>query len=112
MLFTAIGTALGATAASATAVGIGASTIAAGSVGYSMYSANQQAKALKSAASARDGASMPTAPVKPDTKDSAAIAQQSATDKSRAMARSKSVMTNPLGIKDEATVARKKLLGG
>ena len=55
---------------------------------------------------------MPTAPKAPKQADQAKLAQQSALARQKAAARSQSVKTNPLGIKDEATVARKKLLGG
>ena len=119
-LFSMIGAALGAstvvaagaTVSAATAVGVGATALAAGTVGYSMYSSDQQMKAAKSAASARDQAQMPAAPVAPKIDDAAAIAQQKLSERQRSAARNESVMTNPLGLKDEATVARKKLLGG
>ena len=101
-LFTTIGTALGFTGAAATVAGV--ATTAA--VGYGAYSMMNQPK---SAEGARD-AQMPKAPTAPKQADSAKIAQQQATDRARAAARSKSVMTNPLGTKDEATVVRKKLL--
>ena len=43
--------------------------------------------------------------------DAQAKANARLTDRKRAAARSTSVKTNPLGIKNEAEVARKKLLG-
>ena len=112
-IFTSIGLAVGATAASAFAVGVGTTAIVAGAaVGYGMYSSDQQMKARKAAASAKEKAQMPKGPVKPEQKDSAKIAQAQATDKRRAMARNQSVKTSPLGLKDEAKIARKKVLGG
>jgi hypothetical protein len=57
-------------------------------------------------------AQMPAAPEVPKIEDASAKANLAAEERRRAMARSKSVNTNPLGISDEASVARKKLLGG
>ena len=105
-LFTAIGTALGATGAAATAVGVGV-TAGVGAVGYSVFNAMNQPKQTGMPQS-----QMPAAPVAPKQSDAAALAAQKLQDKKRAMAGSESIMTNPLGLKDEATVVRKKLLGG
>lgn len=57
-------------------------------------------------------AQMPASPAVPKLEDASAKANLAAEERRRAMARSKSVNTNPLGIQDEANVARKKLLGG
>ena len=115
-LFTAIGTALGATAAvaatattaavagTAFATGLGA-TVFAGTAAYMMMNQGGNKPAQQQASQ------MPTAPKAPKMADASKIAQQQATDKKRAAARSKSVKTNPLGIKDEADVVRKTLLG-
>ena len=116
-LFTAIGTALGASAtvaagatmSAAFATGLGATALAGGAVGYSMYSSDQQMKAAKAANSGQ--VQMPATPAAPKAVDAAKIAQQQATNRSRAMARSESIKTNPLGLKDEADVVRKTLLG-
>ena len=55
---------------------------------------------------------MPQAPKAPKIEDAQAKADARLTERQKAAARSTSVKTNPLGIKDEAEVARKKLLGG
>jgi hypothetical protein len=55
---------------------------------------------------------MPASPAVPKLEDASAKANLAAEERRRAMARSKSVQTNPLGVQDEANVARKKLLGG
>jgi len=106
-MFTIIGTAVGATAASAFAVGLGTTALVAGAVGYSMYASNQAKKKRQ-----QQQSQMPKAPDAPKMVDQRALAQKQATEKRRSMARSQSVKTNPLGIKDEAQVARKQLLGG
>jgi len=111
-LFTGIGTALGfsavaaagSTMSAATAVGLGVSALAAG--GTMAYMASQGGN--KQIGQTQ----MPAAPKAPKMEDQAKLAQQKAMDKKRSAARSESVKTNPLGIKDEATVAKKKLLGG
>ena len=104
-LFTAIGTALGATGAAATATGVAVTAGAAG-IGTAIYGMMQQPK----------GPDMPKSDIKapeaPKMEDAQAKAKARADEQRRAAARSKSVKTNPLGIKDEAQVARKKLLGG
>lgn len=111
-LFTAIGTALGASTAAAFGTGL-AVTAGAGAVGYSLYSADQASKQAKKDAS-QGMAQMPTtpAPVAPTMADASAAAQAKTMEKRRAMAANDTVYTNPLGLKDEAEVARKTLLGG
>jgi len=119
-LFTSIGVGLGASAvvaagatvSAATAVGIGATALAAGAVGYSMYSSDAQMKAGKRAATAMEQANMPMLPGVPKIKDATAIANKQATQHRQAMARSKSVKSNPLGLASEAKTIRKTLLGG
>lgn len=82
-----------------------AATAVAGSIGTSMYSAQQAKKAA------------PEMPAMPDTSPAkvTAQAQEATTEKLRqkkaAMSRSKSVYTSPLGIRGEAQTARKMLLG-
>jgi len=55
---------------------------------------------------------MPQAPAVPKMEDASKMAQLRADERKRAMARSKSVVSNPLGVQDQAQVARKTLLGG
>lgn len=62
--------------------------------------------------SASSGFQMPQAPQAPTLEAASDKAQMRADERKRAIARSKSVVSNPLGVQDEATVARKKLLGG
>uniref|UniRef100_A0A6M3L2Q7 Uncharacterized protein n=1 Tax=viral metagenome TaxID=1070528 RepID=A0A6M3L2Q7_9ZZZZ len=113
-LFTAIGAALGASTTVAAGATVSAAfttgvvaTAAAGAVGYSVFNAMNQPKQKD-----MGQVQMPAAPSAPKQSDAAALAAQKLQDKKRAMAGSESIMTNPLGLKDEATVARKKLLGG
>lgn len=111
-LFTAIGTALGASAATAFGTGL-AVTAGAGAVGYSLYSADQASKSAKKSQEA-NMAQMPTtpAPVAPTMADASKAASLRLEDQKRALARNETIFTNPLGLKDEAEVARKTLLGG
>lgn len=111
-LFTAIGTALGASAATAFGTGLGVSAIAGGAIGYSMYSAEAQKAELRKAQGTNQ-AQMPAspAPIVPTQDDAAKAAAMKLQDKKRAIAANESVFTNPLGLKDEADVARKTLLG-
>jgi len=107
MLFTALGTALGATAASAFAVGLGTTAIVAGA-GTAAYMMSQGGDDKGT-----DGmAQMPNAPEAPKMADAQKLAAQRMTDKKRAMAANETIKTNPLGLAEEATVVRKKLLGG
>lgn len=112
-LFTAIGTTLGASAIAGTglfgasaAATVGAGVVAAGAAG-TMMMMNQGGDT-----GSQQQAQMPQAPEAPKMADASKLAKDSAMDRMRAASRSKSVMTNPLGVKDEAEVARKKLLGG
>ena len=70
--------------------------------------------ALSSSGKKQDsgGFQMPQAPAPPSFDASSEKARLAAEDRRRAMARSKSVNTNPLGIAEDATVAKTKLLGG
>lgn len=104
-VFTAIGTALGLTGVAATAGGV-AATAGVAAAGFGLAGMFQQPKSPDMPKSDLK------APTAPKMEDAAAKAQKQAEDQRRAAARSKSVQTNPLGIKDEAEVARKKLLGG
>jgi hypothetical protein len=78
-----------------------------------MYSSDQQMRQAKAAQSSMS-AQMPTspAPVVPTQADASKIAAAKATEMRRNIARNETVYTNPLGVKDEAEVARKTLLGG
>lgn len=58
------------------------------------------------------GFQMPQAPAAPSIDAASDKAQLRADERKRQIARSKTVVSNPLGLADEATVARKKLLGG
>ena len=95
-----------------TAIGV---TLAATAVGTAIYGATQQSKASKemkqAAQKAAKQADMPAAPAIPKPAAAQATAQAGATKKKKAMARSRSVRTSPLGIAGEADVARKTLLG-
>ena len=105
-MFTAIGTSLGLTGMAAT---IGGAAVTAGIAGAGFAAASLFNKPKKTDMPKFD---TPKAPEAPTQKDAAAAANKRLQDKKRAMARSKSVKTNPLGLKDEADVARKRLLGG
>ena len=80
-------------------------------IGFSAYSAHQQSKAMK------QSMPMPTtmagAPATAENiiKESQAIAQETTLKKKKAMARSKSVFTSPMGLTEEAETAKKTLLG-
>jgi len=114
VIFTGIGAALGASTAiaagstisAAMATGIGVTALAG--AGTAAYFMSQGGKDDKYSGQVQ----MPNAPEAPKMSDAQGLANQRLIDKKRAMARSESVMTNPLGIKDEATVVRKTLLGG
>ena len=120
-IFTARGTSLGfaatgAAAGTMTAFGAGVVATAAvgGIVGSQVYSAQQQKKAMKQSMK-----SMPqpvTAKGAPATaeniiKEAQTTAQETTLVKRKAMARSKSIYTSPLGYEEEATLAKKTLLG-
>ena len=113
-VFTAIGTALGVSAGlwgGAAAFGAGLATTAAvagaGVAGGMMLGGMGKQKALP-------GQQMPNMPNAPKLEDASKNAKLAADERRRAMARSESTQTNPLGLKDEdkANVARKRLLGG
>jgi len=108
-VFTSIGVALGVSATlwgGAAALGTGLAVAGAAAYGVTSLatSGGSKQKQLTN--------QMPNAPQAPKLEDASKQAQLRAEDRKRNMARSKSVMTNPLGLKDEANVARKKLLGG
>lgn len=114
--FTSVGLALGATAASAATVGAVATTVGVGLAANVIYGANRQNKAAKDMKSASEQAArdarMPIGdPTAPDPKIAAKASQEAATKRKRAISRSKSVRTSPLGVAREAEVARKTLLG-
>jgi len=104
-MFTAIGTALGATGIAATATGVGVTAAVAGA-GYAAASMMSQGD--------KDSGydfQMPSTPKAPEKKDAAAIAQKKQSKLRAAAARNTTVMTNPLGVEEEAKEVRKKLLG-
>jgi hypothetical protein len=102
-LFTALGTALGATAASAFAVGLGTTAIAAG--------AGVGAAAASGAFNKPDKSPSVSMPQAPKVGDAQAKAETMALKRRQASARTQSVQTSPLGIAGEAEVTKKKLLG-
>jgi len=110
-VFTSIGVALGVSASMwGGAAAFGAGALAVGAVAAGSY-------ALAGGFSGKDqggsqGMQMPQAPDAPKLGDASKKANEILEERKRNMARSKSVMTNPLGVKDEANVVRKKLLGG
>jgi len=111
-VFTSIGIALGVSASmwgGLAALGTGlAATAAVGAAGWGaaalMSGGSKDSKQLEN--------QMPQGPTAPTQDDAAAKASLIQDEKRKNMARSTSVKTNPLGLKEEATVVRKKLLGG
>jgi hypothetical protein len=79
--------------------------IAAGGLGLA-------AGSLMSKDKSGGGYQMPQAPAAPSFDAAGEKARLAAEERRRAMSRSKSVNTNPLGIAEDATVAKSKLLGG
>jgi uncharacterized protein HemX len=80
--------------------------------GMSVYSSNQQSKAMKNAASdqaAKDAAAV--AEAKNAKATSAAQASARAKSYQSSISRSNTVMTSPLGVAAQANTARKSLLG-
>ena len=117
-VFTTIGLALGATVAASAAgigafgVGVAASALAAGAYGMSRSNeskANKSYKAATHEADVRNQAAI--AEVSQSQSAASSQAQASIRAKKSAMARSQTVFTNPLGIADQATTAKKSLLG-
>lgn len=108
MLFTAIGTMLGATVAASAGAGIGAfgvgvaaTALGAGLAGSSIYSSSQANKKQDS----------PALPQSPTVKASETVAKATAKKKQIAMGRSESIYTSPLGIGQQAEINQKTLLG-
>jgi hypothetical protein len=109
-VFTAIGTALGVSASlwgGAAAFGTGLAV--AGGAAYGAYALGKAATGGKGGGF---GMQMPMSPKAPKMEDASKMAQLRNEERKRAMSRSKSVISNPLGLKDEAATVRKKLLGG
>jgi hypothetical protein len=105
-LFTAIGTALGATAASAFGVGVAATAVGASAVGglaTSIMSASKSSKGSE--------VSMPQSPTAPSVEDAAAKAKAGNKLRQASAARNETVYTSPLGVAAEAATAKKTLLG-
>ena len=111
-LFTSLGIALGASASAAFATGVTAAAIGGAVIGSSAYSITQASKGSKQpdiqmpTSPAASGAASVVSPVK-----AAETAQAAITQKKKAMSRSKSIYTSPLGIGEDASIARKTLLG-
>ena len=99
-LFTSLATSL-------IGAGIIAGTAAAGVAGGMLLSGSGKQ-------SSSGGMQMPEMPSAPKMQDASKNAKLAADERRRAAARSDSVQTNPLGLRDEdkAQVARKRLLGG
>lgn len=98
-IFTTIGTWLGATSTAAFATGVTATAAVAG------------ATATTVGAMQKPQAPSITMPQVPQMGDAAKKAQDTMLLKKKAMARSKSIFTSPLGYEEEATTAKKTLLG-
>jgi len=115
-VFTTIGAALigGASVGGVTAFGAGVAATALGAGAYGLSRA-QQHKESKAAKAARHDADMAnqkqTAQLKANQAAASSTAAQSVMAKRKAVARSRTVYTSPLGLKDEASVARKTLTG-
>lgn len=82
-------------------VGMGAAAI-----GYSVFSMLNQKKPKE------QSFEMPKAPDAPKPADAAKVAQERMAARKRAAARTPTVRTSPLGLRDEAEIVKKKLLGG
>jgi len=81
-------------------------------VGYSASQTSKQNKAYKEAAHEADVRNQAAiSQVSQAQSDASSQAQAAITKKRAAMARSRTIYTNPLGIADEANVAKKTLLG-
>jgi len=109
-IFTAIGTALGLSGAAATLAGVGVT----GGVAAAGFGAATMMGGFGGGKSSGGGMQMPEMPSAPKMQDASKNAKLAADERRRAAARSDSVQTNPLGLKDEdkAQVVRKRLLGG
>ena len=108
-MVTAVGTAISLGALTGTKAAIlGTTAVVAGAAGAGYLAS----KAMSPKMPSGQGMQMPQAPAAPKMEDASDKARLRAEERKRAMARSKSVVSNPLGIQDEANVARKKLLGG
>ena len=105
-LFTAIGTALGFAGAAATVAG---GIAAAGAT----YGIAQLAKGPKAAAAATSVPQAPAVapPIAPQPTQVAATAEAAVLTRKKAVAKSRTVFTSPLGLAGEAEIARKTLTG-
>ena len=103
-LFTAIGTALG---FAGTAAAVAGGVVAAGAT----YGIAQLAKGPKTSATSVPQAPAVAPPVAPQPTQVAATAEAAVLTRKKAVAKSRTVFTSPLGIAGEAEVARKTLLG-
>jgi uncharacterized protein (DUF58 family) len=110
-VFTTIGTWLGASSATAFATGATAVTAAAAATTVGVTGAQQASQAKKAAASQQEQMAALSQQAKKIPTDASDIAREAALKKRKALARSKSVYTSPLGLEGEAETARKTLLG-
>jgi len=108
-LFTSIGLALGATAAAAVGTGI----MAVGATAAAAYGISQLAKGPQGSAAATSVPQAPAVapPIAPQPTQVSATAAAAVLTRKKAVAKSRTVFTSPLGIAGEAEVARKTLLG-
>lgn len=100
-LFTAIGTALGASSAAAFGTGVLASVVGGSAI----------AGATANWSGGGSTTNMPDLPQSPTTSGASINARAEAQRRRQAMSRSESVYTSPLGLAGEASVARNTLLG-
>ena len=114
MFFGALGTALGVSGALwGGAAAWGAGALATTAIAGAGVAGGMMLGGMGNKQKQIGGAQQAQMPNAPKIEDASKKAQLAADERKRAMARSKSVQTNPLGLKeDEANVARKKLLGG
>ena len=108
-LFTAIGTAVGFAASAAFAGGI-ATTAVAATAGYAISQLSKGPEASNAATSVPQAPAV-APPVAPQPTQVAATAEAAVLTRKKAVAKSRTVFTSPLGISGEADVARKTLLG-
>lgn len=75
--------------------------------GASVYSSISEASAAKKMSKV----SLPQPPPTPKVEDASKVATAQAAEKKKAISRSRSVYTSPLGVGGEADISRKYLLG-
>ena len=112
-LFTSIGLALGATVAASAGAGIGAfgvGVIAAAITGAGV-AASSAASAHSANIAGKKSQNQLRLPQTPTVANAELQAKNTAREKIKAASRSQSVYTSPLGLTEEAGIARKTLLG-